>query len=221
MTTTVAPEAPLASTAADLASSDARARQSAAEALTAVDEPGLDALAHLLTDADPGVRRAAIEALVRLRKPGTTDRLRRLIEHPDLETRKAALEAALRVGSAGASSRSSLRRPSLTAPRVARMAATFGVGLLATGALGGLAALAYRFENTATIVLGGLLLFSVFLLAMKGWSWMSQYSFGSYGYAIKFLVLLFVMGTVVGLVPAVYWVGRGVGLLLDIPALSD
>lgn len=206
---------------ADLASPDPQLRRSAAEAVTTVDEAGLDLLVGLLADSDAGVRRAAVDALIRLRKPGTNDRIRSLVEHSDIETRKAALEVALRVGSAGASKTPGTGRGPSPAGRLVPMALAFAAGLVTTVALGALGLFVGRFGNTPAKVIAGMLLFSVLLLAMKGWAWMSEYEFGSYGHALKFLALLFIMMTGVGLVPTVYWVGRGVGQLLNIAALGE
>jgi hypothetical protein len=103
---------------------------------------------------------------------------------------------------------------------VGRLAAAFGIGLLTAAAVGGVIALLVRFDNTPVKVLSGTLAFGVLVLAMKGWSWMSEYGFGTHGYALKFLALLFVMMTFVGLIPILYWVGRGVVLTLNPAALE-
>ena len=47
-------------------------------------------------------------------------------------------------------------------------------------------------------------------LALRGWRFLAQYPFGSYGHLLKFLALLAVAATVVGLVPICYWTGRAV-----------
>lgn len=48
-------------------------------------------------------------------------------------------------------------------------------------------------------------LFSV----LRGWEWMSQYGSGTYGEAIKFMALVFIAATLVGLLPVTYWTGKG------------
>lgn len=44
-------------------------------------------------------------------------------------------------------------------------------------------------------------------LTLNGWSFLSQYHFGSYGHALKFLAFLGVAMTLIGLVPICYWTG--------------
>jgi hypothetical protein len=47
-------------------------------------------------------------------------------------------------------------------------------------------------------------------LALKGWDWLAEHRFGTYGSLFKFLALMGIAMTVVGLVPLCYWTGRGV-----------
>lgn len=46
-------------------------------------------------------------------------------------------------------------------------------------------------------------------LALKGWGWLAEHRFGTYGSLFKFLALMGIAMTVVGLVPLGYWTGRG------------
>lgn len=44
----------------------------------------------------------------------------------------------------------------------------------------------------------------------SGWNWFSQYRPGSLGSLIKAMALFFLMGTIVGWIPMIYWTGKGV-----------
>jgi hypothetical protein len=47
-------------------------------------------------------------------------------------------------------------------------------------------------------------------LAMNGWSWFSQYRFGTYWHSLKRLALMAVAVTGVGLIPICYWTGLAI-----------
>lgn len=92
----------------------------------------------------------------------------------------------------------------------------FGVGL-------GLWAVAVFFfiivsssTDQSSYLLPGLSFFSLFMLAMRGWNWSPQYKFGIYGFRWKFVVMLFISGTFVGLIPIIYWTGKGTLRVLGI-----
>ena len=63
-----------------------------------------------------------------------------------------------------------------------------------------------------TLLLVGLamLLGVIFLIAVKGWNWLSEYKFGTYGHFLKFLAIMFLMCTVIGNLPVIYWTGKGI-----------
>jgi len=45
--------------------------------------------------------------------------------------------------------------------------------------------------------------------AMRGWGWMRQYGSGTYGEALKMFVMVIIGLTIIGLIPIVYWTGKG------------
>lgn len=65
-------------------------------------------------------------------------------------------------------------------------------------------------SNSLSGILVALPLIILFTMAMKGWDWYSEYKFGTNGHAIKFIVMLFIVMTMVGNILVVYWTGRGV-----------
>ncbi len=44
--------------------------------------------------------------------------------------------------------------------------------------------------------------------ALRGWDWFSQYKFGTTGNFIKFLALMFLACTLIGMIPICYWTGK-------------
>ncbi len=56
--------------------------------------------------------------------------------------------------------------------------------------------------------------FGALLLTMRGWDWFSQYGFGTRGNFIKYLCVLMIAATGVGLILIAYWTGRGALRLL-------
>jgi hypothetical protein len=69
--------------------------------------------------------------------------------------------------------------------------------------------------STAVAFVCGVMFFLLFMLTLKGWSWFSQYKFGSYGSFIKYMSTLFIGLTVVGLIPVCYWTGKGIFKWID------
>jgi len=51
---------------------------------------------------------------------------------------------------------------------------------------------------------------ALFIFAMKGWDWNSQYKMGTYGNFFKFLALMGIMITGVGFIFAFFWTGKSV-----------
>ena len=51
---------------------------------------------------------------------------------------------------------------------------------------------------------------ALFIFALKGWDWNSQYKMGTYGNFFKFLALLGIMITGVGFIFAFFWTGKSV-----------
>jgi hypothetical protein len=64
--------------------------------------------------------------------------------------------------------------------------------------------------STAGGVVGMILFFVAFFIAMRGWDWFSQYRAGTWGELIKGLALLGIVFTVGGLVFVFFWTGRAV-----------
>lgn len=56
-------------------------------------------------------------------------------------------------------------------------------------------------------------------LTMRGWRWLPQYQLGTYGHFFKFLALLGVVMTVVGIVPICYWTGLAILQMVSEPLL--
>jgi hypothetical protein len=87
---------------------------------------------------------------------------------------------------------------------------------LACGAIGlvclGLAALPYfllRGSTSDAAAIGSSLLpLACVFLAVKGWDWLREVRFGTYGYLMKYMAVILLAVTVVGLVPTAFWIGR-------------
>lgn len=67
-----------------------------------------------------------------------------------------------------------------------------------------------RNPGNLLVILLCLPLIGAMTLAMKGWSWYSQYELGTYGHFFKFLALMGIAFTGVGLVPICYWTGNAI-----------
>lgn len=87
-----------------------------------------------------------------------------------------------------------------------RLLAT-GLGAAIWAVAGGVILLGPRQPGGLTAILLCLPAIGATALTLDGWSFLSQYRFGSYGHALKFLAFLGVAMTLVGLVPICYWTG--------------
>jgi len=59
------------------------------------------------------------------------------------------------------------------------------------------------------IIVGIALLMIPVSFALKGWEWFRQYSSGTVGEAIKIFILVWIGATIIGLIPILYWTGKG------------
>jgi hypothetical protein len=66
----------------------------------------------------------------------------------------------------------------------------------------------------ASPFLVGSAVFGALLLTMRGWDWFSEYEFGTRGSFLKYLSVLLIAMTGVGVVAIAYWAGRGTLRLL-------
>jgi len=45
-------------------------------------------------------------------------------------------------------------------------------------------------------------------LAVRGWDWMRDVRFGTYGFLMKYMAIVLLCVTVIGLIPVAFWIGR-------------
>ncbi len=191
------------------------ARLSAIEQLAKIgDDQAIQALADALKDPDEEVQKAASVQLMML-----------AFTSPDAGIKQRA--AAVMRQWADQQPDAQPRRdpfPQTSSPKIVLilLAMILGVILWALPVVGGVL-VASVFTNGASEVvdtgatIGGIVLllipFLLFMIAascaLRGWGWMRQYGSGSYGEMLKFVVMMFIAATIIGLIPIVYWTGKG------------
>ncbi len=185
---------------------DANVRRAAAEALGQVGgSQAAEALVAALRDPDESVRKAAVEALGKVGDANTAKLLEPLVRDPDENVQRVALEAAIRIGG-----RKREVKPSAVIG--------FKIGFFLLGAVlwaidFGLLFWGVKFDNVlcnALWLLSFPLFFFLIYLGLKGWDWLSQYESGTYEWGFKVMVFMFLVVTVIGMIPICYWTGKAV-----------
>ncbi len=201
-----------------LRDSDERVREAAINSLGRLgDLDTIDTIIPLIADSDEGIRHAAFEAMIQIKKGAKRKGSKR-----DRGTRSASAgEEGDRYGIGDWLYVAAC----LPAEHIETWYSDYQIQIMAGRIglfLGGVILWGIAFWLLSSIsnasgsssdfsaILIVIPMIILFAMAMKGWDWYSEYKLGTNGHALKFIVMLFIIMTLVGIIPIVYWTGKGV-----------
>ena len=158
----------------------------------------------VLQEANRDIEKALVSVDNAYKKLGPNDlaRLKESVQniiHPDADVRKANFKTVVEAATEGNAVSNKY------IPRVM----FFLIGVAVWTVLLTLVSLVGKNAPTSVLFVIGVVLIGAVFLAIQGWDWYSNYKFGSYGSLIKYMVVIFIGCTGIGLLPIAYWTGKG------------